>query len=90
MSVAVTLKSYPRVILFQRLHRIRNDIMSNTQHFNLHLLHPLHFSSLAGMRFGTGGWGKLIYTRGLETGPVILSARVRASAGGEDGILASG
>lgn len=31
----------------------------------------------------------MIYTRGLETGPVILSARVSAGAGGEDGVFAS-
>ena len=38
----------------------------------------------------TGRRGKLIYTGGLETGSVILSTRVGAGAGGEDGILASG
>ena len=64
--------------------------MANTQYFNPHLLYLFHLSYLSDMRFCTGGRGELSYTGTLETGSEILSTRVSAGTGGEDGILASG
>ena len=72
----------------QRLDTPPHDPLPQTQHLDFHLLDPLQLPHRADVGLRARLWPKLARPRDLEASVRVLSARVGAGTGGEEGAFA--